>query len=138
MKIITKAPNESGAYPPIQEGGFSAIPDGYAIWPDGLSTETFYEHNGFIVPVFDSIEGMEFVSGYTANTEAWNEWKASLPEPAEPVEEPTTEERVAELEEQVSMLDETAIELYEANLAQEEINTAQDDALIEIFEMIGG
>lgn len=138
MKVLCKQPNESGSYPPIQEGGFSAIPEGHAIWPDGLSTETFYAYNGFIVPVFDAVEGMEFVSGYTANTEAWNEWKASLPEPVEPVVEPTTEERVAELEEQVAILDDTAIELYEANLAQEEINTAQDDALIEIFEMIGG
>ena len=32
----------------------------------------------------------------------------------------------------------SAIELYEAMMAQEEINSAQDDALIELYEMIGG
>ena len=39
---------------------------------------------------------------------------------------------------QLQQADDTAIELYEANLAQEEINAAQDDALIEIYELIGG
>jgi hypothetical protein len=50
----------------------------------------------------------------------------------------TTEERISILEEQIAQADETAIELYEANLAQEEINAAQDDALIELYELIGG
>ena len=48
------------------------------------------------------------------------------------------DEDSAAIHEQLAMVDETAIELYEANLAQEEINAAQDDALIEIYEMIGG
>ena len=39
---------------------------------------------------------------------------------------------------QLQQADDTAIELYEAHLAQIEINTAQDDALIELYEMIGG
>lgn len=39
---------------------------------------------------------------------------------------------------QLQQADDTAIELYEAHLAQEEINAAQDDALIELYEMIGG
>ena len=39
---------------------------------------------------------------------------------------------------QLQQADDTAIELYEAHLAQVEINTAQDDALIELYEMIGG
>ena len=47
-------------------------------------------------------------------------------------------EGVEVLTEQVNQLDEIAIGLYEANLIQEEINTAQDDALIELYEMIGG
>lgn len=48
------------------------------------------------------------------------------------------EERLACLETQLALVDETAIELYEASLAQEEINAAQDDALIELYELIGG
>ena len=42
------------------------------------------------------------------------------------------------LAEQLAMADETAIALYEANLAQEEVNVAQDEALIELYELIGG
>lgn len=42
------------------------------------------------------------------------------------------------LAEQLAMADETAIALYEANLEQEEVNVAQDEALIELYELIGG
>jgi hypothetical protein len=48
---------------------------------------------------------------------------------------PTLEQRVADLEVQLQQADEAAIELYEAQL---EINAAQDDALIELYEMMGG
>lgn len=55
-----------------------------------------------------------------------------------PSKMPTTEERVVQLEEQLAQADEMAIELYEAQAAQEEINSAQDEALISLYEMIGG
>ena len=55
-----------------------------------------------------------------------------LPEPP-----PTTEQRVSDLEEQLAQSDETAIALYEAQEAQETINAQQDEALMEIYEMIG-
>lgn len=41
-------------------------------------------------------------------------------------------------ESQLASADEAAIELYEASLAQWEITAAQDDALIELYEMLGG
>ena len=50
---------------------------------------------------------------------------------------PTTEQRVSDLEEQLAQSDETAIALYEAQEAQEVINAQQDEALVEIYEMIG-
>ena len=50
---------------------------------------------------------------------------------------PTPEERIAVLEEQIAQADETAISLYEAQEAQEAINAQQDEALMEIYEMIG-
>ena len=50
---------------------------------------------------------------------------------------PTTEQRVSDLEEQIAQADETAISLYEAQEAQEVINAQQDEALMEIYEMIG-
>ena len=58
--------------------------------------------------------------------------KAKLPKPA-----PTTFERVTSLEEQLATADETAISLYEAQQKQDEINAQQDDALLEIYELIG-
>lgn len=42
------------------------------------------------------------------------------------------------LEDALRETDDTAIELYEAQIVQEEINAAQDEALIELYEMIGG
>ena len=56
------------------------------------------------------------------------------PEPDLPL---TTEQRVSDLEEQLVQADETAIALYEAQEAQEVINAQQDEALMEIYEMIG-
>ena len=56
------------------------------------------------------------------------------PEPDLP---PTTEQRVSDLEEQLVQADETSIALYEAQEAQEVINAQQDEALMEIYEMIG-
>lgn len=58
--------------------------------------------------------------------------KAKLPKPA-----PTTTERVTSLEEQLATADETAISLYEAQQKQDEVNAQQDDALLEIYELIG-
>ena len=49
----------------------------------------------------------------------------------------TTEQRISDLEEQLAQSDETAIALYEAQEAQEVINAQQDEALMEIYEMIG-
>lgn len=75
MKIIRKTPAENGAYPPLQDWAGLAPPSGYNAWPDGLEVETFQQHNGFIVPVVVR----SIVQSYTANTEAWEAWKASLP-----------------------------------------------------------
>ena len=60
--------------------------------------------------------------------------------------QPTKEQlRIAKLEEQLAMTnealaisDEVSIELYETVMAQEEVNTVQDEALIGIYEIIGG
>ena len=50
---------------------------------------------------------------------------------------PTTDERITILEEQLVQADETSIALYEAQEKQEVINAQQDEALMEIYEMIG-
>ena len=70
-----------------------------------------------------------------AKTEAYN-GEYTIEDDGEP-ELPTTEQRVSDLEEQLVQADETAIALYEAQEEQESINAQQDEALMEIYEMIG-
>ena len=57
MKIIPTTPNPSGAYPPIQDGNFSAVPEGMAVWPDSLDTADFYAHNGFVTLTVEQVDG---------------------------------------------------------------------------------
>lgn len=84
-------------------------------------TATLYLLNGCIV---------EFsgISDWTAFSIEGGEW--SIPELS-------PDERISILEEQLAQSDETAIALYEAQEAQETINAQQDEALMEIYEMIG-
>lgn len=135
MYIIQLEAFESGARPPLQTWNGKTAPKGYALCPDEFY-DAFYSTSpaGFVNIVIES----GTVTKMTVNQEALDAYIASLPEEPEPSTEPTTDERVAELEAQLALLDDTAIELYEAQMEQEEINTAQDDALIEIYELIGG
>lgn len=91
MRIIRQLPNDGGAYPAIQEGNFRSVPEGYALWPDNLSTESFYEHNGFVtITIQDGI-----VQSYVPNLDAWADWKASLPpEEPEAAAAPTEQEQL--------------------------------------------
>ena len=59
-------------------------------------------------------------------------------EPEPEPEPPSVEERVAALEEALAQTDETAIALFESQAEQESINAQQDDALLDIYEMLGG
>ena len=94
MKIIRVTPNESGAYTPIQEIGSMRVPGGMAVWPDELSTDVFYAHNGFVT--LDIRDGV--VCGCIPNTEAWEAWKAGQPEPGTlPPLEPSEQDDVAAL-----------------------------------------
>lgn len=151
MQIINLERNPSGAYGSIQSWDFPTPPDGFG--EVRCDTAIFYEYNGFVnlETATDSGEvdgeNVEFVVviGMTPDVEAWEEWREENPEQPEPEPEPTVEERVEALEAssediqaQLAQADDTAIELYEANLAQQEINAAQDDALIELYELIGG
>ena len=71
-----------------------------------------------------------------AKREAYN-GEYTIEDDGEPEPPPTTEQRVSDLEEQLAQSDETAIALYEAQEAQEVINAQQDEALMEIYEMMG-
>ena len=71
-----------------------------------------------------------------AKREAYN-GEYTIEDDGKPEPPPTTEQRVSDLEEQLVQADETSIALYEAQEAQETINAQQDEALMEIYEMIG-
>ena len=77
MKIITKTPASNGAYPALQDWSGLVAPAGYYKWTDGLETAEFYQYNGFVT--LTVVRGM--VQSYEPNTEAWEAWKATLPEP---------------------------------------------------------
>lgn len=87
MKIIRKNPNPSGAYPAIQEGA-TTVYEGHAVWPETLDTADFYNYNGFVTLTIEQANGVDAVTAYEPNVEAWETWKASLPEP-EPEQETT-------------------------------------------------
>lgn len=93
MRIIRKDANPSGAYPPMQEG-MSAIPEGFALWPDELDTAVFFEHNGFVTLTVEQIDGVDTVVDVQPNTEAWEAWQASLPEPSEAEAAPSEQDDV--------------------------------------------
>lgn len=83
MIYIDKNPNPSGAYPNAKNQPF---PDCIALTDEQAAV--FFEYNGFVTVT-------QTESGVTVepNTEAWEAWKASLPDPEpEPEAEPTTEE----------------------------------------------
>ena len=86
MKYIQPNPNPSGAYPAPQSNPFKG-----AIPLTDEQAEIIIQYNGFVT-VTSSEE--EYEEGFfrpvytvTPDTEAWEAWKASLPEEPEP--EPT-------------------------------------------------
>ena len=87
MKIIRMTANPSGAWPPIQEGAFDAIPEGHALVPDSLDLAAFDAAVGFVVPTFsevgetDEMPAHMAMTGYTVAQEALDAWIASHPAP---------------------------------------------------------
>ena len=87
MKIIRMTANPSGAWPPIQEGAFNAIPEGHALVPDSLDLAAFYAAVGFVVPTFSEVGAADempshmAMTGYTVAQEALDAWIASHPAP---------------------------------------------------------
>lgn len=92
MNIIFKEPYENGGYSNMQTWDNLTIPETHALWPDTLDTADFYNYNGFVVLTIETIDGVDTVTAYEPNVEAWEAWKASLPEPKPEVDEPTADE----------------------------------------------
>lgn len=91
MKMISQTPH-AGAYPPIQEGNFPAVPEGMALWPESLSTEEFYRYNGFVTLTIQTKKKVPTVTVCVPNVDAWEAWKASLPPEPGPEPEPTAQD----------------------------------------------
>lgn len=84
MRIISKHPNPSGAYPPVQSRSDNVLPNGYyEIVADMIEFDT---HNGFVTLMLEN----GIVTGFVPNIEAWEAWKVSLPPPHPP--EPSPDE----------------------------------------------
>lgn len=86
MKYLTPTPNPSGAYPAPQSNAFPG-----AIPLTDEQAQMVVDYNGFVNVTSHEEEYEEgfFRTVYTVepNTEAWEEWKESLPPEPEP--EPT-------------------------------------------------
>ena len=95
MPYINKTPNPSGAYPAPQSNPAPGL-----ILLTEEQAATVLQYNGFVaITSEEEVIEDDFtrtVYTVTPNTEAWKEWKASLPPEPEP--EPTQEERLAALE----------------------------------------
>ena len=99
MNIIQKQPNQSGAYPPIQEFNGENAPDTH--YEVVCDYSEFY--NGFIIPTIEDGK----VTSYACNTEAWEAWKASLPPEPEPQPDvqADTDAMIVDLEYRVTLLE---------------------------------
>ena len=96
MNIILKEPYENGGYSNIQTWEVSVlIPETHAMWPDALDTADFYAYNGFVVLTIETIDGVDTVTAYEPNVEAWEAWKASLPDPEPSAPQISDDEAIA-------------------------------------------
>lgn len=91
MQIIKREPFANGGYPPIQSWSGVTPPEGYASVPDTLDTAAYFAHNGFVTL---TVEG-NTVTAMEANTDAWEAWKATLPDPSEALAEEARAKRDA-------------------------------------------
>lgn len=106
MIYLTPRPNPSGAYPAPQSNPFPG-----AIPLTDEQAQMVVDYNGFVTITSSEEEYEEgfFRTVYTVepNTEAWEEWKESLPPEPEP--EPTAEDvtldMLADHEERLCMLE---------------------------------
>lgn len=83
MIYIDSKPNPSGAYPNAKNQPF---PGSIALTEEQAAV--FFEYNGFV-----TVTETEDTVMMEPNVEAWEAWKASLPEP-EPAPEPEQEPNV--------------------------------------------
>ena len=127
MHIIEIKAADNGAHRNQEYNG--SIPphwEGVAFIREDVSTLENFPFGNFEV---EEINGVMTVTAWEAG---------EMPEPEPIVEEPTIDERVTDLETALAESDAVAMALYEANLAQETVNAEQDEAILGLYEIIGG
>ena len=126
MTIIKINPLETGQHPIQSQSGRRACwLDGYIEVPAHLHDAVWATYGWCDLQIEEGV-----LVGITPTERP--------PEPEPEPEPPSVEERVAALEEALAQTDETAIALFESRAEQESINAQQDDALLDIYEMLGG
>lgn len=95
----------------------------YEIYKDGELVNTIVADESFVNAYCED-------NGYTYSEVTHHESTATP--------EPTIDERIASLEAQLAESDEAAIALFEAQTAQEAIDAEQDEAILELYELVGG
>ena len=129
MTIIQIEPLETGQHPiQSQSGRCACWLEGYIEVPSHLEAAVWATYGWCDLQIEEGV-----LVGITPTERP--------PEP-EPEPEPSPLERIealeGALEESLAQTDETAIALFESQAAQESINAQQDDALLDIYEMLGG
>ena len=119
MQIIKSTPNDSGAYPPIQSWTEETPPDGYYQVADICDTSAMQTHAGLVTLIIE--DGV--ITAITGDDAAYQAYLASLPTPAAPEPDATTQTQLA------------LAELAETEAAHDIENKL---ALAELAEMIGG
>ena len=125
MTIIQIEPLESGQHPIQSQSGRRACwLDGYIEVPAHLHDAVWATYGWCDL----KIEEGKLV-GITPT---------ERPPGPEPEPEPSPLDRLEALEEALAQTDETAIALFESQAEQASINAQQDDALLDIYDMLGG
>lgn len=129
MYYLNSTPTENGNYGNPMGQPFP----GCICLPDDFLT-AYISARGFVnFTICDNV-----IDSLSVNQTAFDAYMIDHPDTPPQPPAPTTEERLEALEAAAAQADETAIELYENQLAADETNAAQDEALIELYEMIGG
>ena len=80
MNIIQKQPNPSGAYPPIQTWSETTPPETHYQVADDIKLTC----GGFGTLTIEN----DIVTAFTGDTQAWEDWQASLPPEQPPTPTP--------------------------------------------------
>lgn len=124
MIIVKISPASNGAHE--WQSYHGVVHDGWALCREDAST---LQNFPFGKVTAEEVDGVMVMTEWTPG---------ETPKPVEPAPTPTLDERVTDLETALAESDAVAMSLYEASIAQDEINEEQDEAILGLYEMMGG